>query len=255
MLLVYDFAFQELGMRSLATTLILLSVSFAQDSAPAGNRVEWNPSAPDAIKQLPDGRTQRTARTNSAMVSMIADVVSARRFVDPPADGGAEVTYVVIGIRNLSQQGVHIDPNGITLRAVGKKEKQLQRLTEAKVIERAWQVNDRTASALPAMAGSMSGAGMSSPGGRNDAHDAQLQTAVTNKEQDRSNRRLQEASEKQTGAQTAALRDKALLDRDLDPGQQIMGLVFFYPYEKKDKLELTIPVGNTSFVIPFSGKK
>lgn len=242
-------------MKTLAIVLILVSTAFAQDAAPAGNRVEWDASAPDAMKQLPDGRTQRTARNNAATVSVIADVVSARRFVDPPADGGADVTYVVIGIRNTSQQGIHIDPNTITLRAVGKKEKQLQRLSEARVVERAWQTNDRTASALPAMAGSMSGTGMSSPGGRNDAHDAQLQTAISNKEQDGSNRRLQEASEKQTGAQAKALQDKALLDRDLDPGQQVMGLVFFYPYEKKDKLELTVPVGTTTFVIPFSGKK
>ena len=240
-------------MKMLAVVLILVSAAFAQDAAPAASRVEWDPAAPDAMKQLPDGRTQRTAKNNLAMVSVIADVASARRFVDPPADGGADVTYVVIGIRNTSQQGVHIDPNTITLRAVGKKEKAYQRLTEAKVIERAWQVHDMSSSALPAMSGSMSGAGTS--GGRNDAHDAQLQTAVANKEQDRSNRRLQEASERNTGAQTATLRDKALLDRDLDPGQQVMGLVFFYPYEKKDKLELTIPVGTTTFVIPFSGKK
>jgi hypothetical protein len=241
-------------MKIFAAILILVSFSFAQDAAPATSRVEWDPSTPDAMKQLPDGRTQRTAKNNLALVSVIADVASARRFVDPPADGGADVTYVVIGIRNTSQQGIHIDPNTITLRAVGKKEKAYERLTEAKVIERAWQVHDMSSSALPAMTGSMGGTGPGA-GGRNDAHDANLQTAVANKEQDRSNRRLQEASERNTGAQTAALRDKALLDRDLDPGQQVMGLVFFYPYEKKDKLELTIPVGTTTFVIPFSGKK
>jgi len=37
--------------------------------------------------------------------------------------------------------------------------------------------------------------------------------------------------------------------------EQIMGLVFFAPYEAKDKVELSIPVGETTFVIPFSGPK
>jgi hypothetical protein len=91
--------------------------------------------------------------------------------------------------------------------------------------------------------------------GSSGAAEASVQAAITHRQLDTSNRSAQQASEQQTGQQIAKLRDKALVPRELAPGESIMGMVFFYPYEKKDKLELTIPVGDSTFVIPFSGKK
>jgi hypothetical protein len=245
---------QELRMRTLAAFVISLSVSFAQESAPARNRVEWNPSVPYATKKLPDGRTQRTVATKSAAVSVIADLVPARRFLDPPLDGGPDITYVVVGIRNSSRQAFNIDPATITLRVVGKKEKELKRFTEEQVVFRAWQRNDTNPCALPAMVGRASnakpGSGMRSP----DA-DATMQGAIAHKEQDKSNRIAQQKSEQQTSAQALALSDKAFFQRELAPGGSAMGMVFFYPYEKNDRLEISIPVSDTTFVIPFSGRK
>jgi hypothetical protein len=241
-------------MRSVAATFILLSLSFAQENTTAGPRVEWNPSAPGATRELPDGRTQRTVATKSAAVSVIADLVPARRFLDPPLDGGPDVAYVVIGIRNNSQQTFNLDSATITLRVVGKNTRELKRFTEEQVVYRAWQGNDRNPSALPAMVGRMSsskcGGGTASPD-----LDATLQAVVARKEQDRSDRIAQEKSEQHTTAQALALSDRALLSRELSPSESVMGMVFFYPFEKKDKLELTIPVGDTTFVFPFSGRK
>jgi hypothetical protein len=231
-------------MKTAGAILILLAFAVAQTVAPT--RVEWNASAPGALKELPDGRAQRTVAIPSAAISVIADITSARRFIDPPTDGGENVTYVVIGIRNTSQQTVHLDPGTITLRVVGKKEKELKRLTEEKVIERAWQSNDRVGGAIPPMVGRMGGVG---------AADDSLRAATAHGQLDTSKRAAQEVSERHTGQQIVQLKDKALLPRELAPGESVMGMVFFYPYEKKDKLELTIPVGDTTFVIPFSGKK
>ncbi|MCI0352952.1 MAG: hypothetical protein L0Z53_26315 [Acidobacteriales bacterium] len=231
-------------MKAVAVVFLLLSVAFAQNAVPTATRVEWNPSAPGSLKELPDGRVQRTVTGAGAGVSVIVDVVPARRFIDPPADGGADVTYVIIGIQNTSRQPVHIDPSRITLRAVGKKERELQRLSEEKVVARAWDTVDRSIGALPAMTGS------ALSGGGNDSRDV----AVSHRELGSSSRTAQ-ASEQQTGMQSAKLKDKALLARDLDPGKSVMGMVFFLPYEKKDQLELTVGVGETTFVIRFSGKK
>jgi hypothetical protein len=240
------FPLQELSMKILATAFILLCAAFAQNAAPANNRVEWNSSAAGALKELPDGRIQRTAMSNAAAVSAIADVTAARRFVDPPADGGGDVTYIVIGIQNRSQQTVHIDPSSISLRVVGKKERDLKRFSEEQVIARAWQANDRSIGAIPPMVGAM--------GARGGAESSQ-QAAITHRELGNSDRRIQQASEQQTGVQVAKLRERALIARDLESGGQVMGMVFFYPYEKKDHLELVVPVGDTTFVFPFSGKK
>ena len=230
-------------MKILATIFLFASLTLAQNSSPAGNRVEWNPSAPDAIKELPDGRMQRTVNSKAASVSIIADVISAKRFVDPPADGGNDVTYVVIGVRNTSQQTVNIEPGTITLRAVGKKERELKQLAAEKVIERAWQGLDNRPATMPAMSGSLSGG---------TGPDATLQHAAS---QDTAGNLSKQASEQQTGLQAKRLRDKALLPRELAPGEAVMGMVFFYPYEKKDQLELTVPIGGTAFVFPFAGKK
>ena len=233
-------------MKTAILTFLLVSLAMAQDAAPAAKRVEWNPASPGAVKELPDGRTQKTVRSDTVAVSAISDVVSARRFVEPPADGGNDVTYIVVGIQNTSKQPIRLDPSLMTLRVVGKKEKELKRLREDQVIGRAWQGNDRVGGAVPAMAGGMAGGA----GG-----DASLQAATTHQQLDTSNRRLQQASEQQTGIQTAKLKEKALPQRELAPGEQVMGLVFFYPYEAKEKVELSVPVGDTTFVIPFAGRK
>jgi hypothetical protein len=241
----YVARFQELSMKTAIVAFLLVGLAMAQDAAPA-KRVEWNPAAPGAIKELPDGRTQKTVRSETVAVSAISDVVSARRFVEPPADGGKDVTYIVVGIQNTSKQPIRLDPSLMTLRVVGKKEKELKQLREDQVIGRAWQGNDRVGGAMPAMAGSMAGGA----GG-----DASLQAATTHQQLDTSNRRLQQASEQQTGVQTAKLKERALPQRDLAPGEQVMGLVFFYPYEAKEKVELSVPIGDTMLVIPFAGRK
>ncbi|MCI0352951.1 MAG: hypothetical protein L0Z53_26310 [Acidobacteriales bacterium] len=188
----------------------------------------------------------------SATVSVITDLAPARSFLDPPVEGGPDVAYVVIGIRNNSKQSFTIDPSQVTLRVIGKKEKELERLDEKKVIARAWQASDRTIGAVPPM-----GTRSVNTRPRQDAgmNDATRDMAVSHRQLGRSDRRVQEASEQQTGVQLVRLQDRALLVGDLDPGKSIMGMVFFYPYEKKDQLELTILVGETTFVIPCSGKK
>jgi len=231
----------------LLLVFLVTSFAFCQNAPPAGNRVEWDPAAPGASKDLPDGRSQRTASSANARVSALPGVAPARRLIDPTLDGGDDITFVGIAIHNTSNQPVRIDPSNIALRAVGKKERELKRMTEEQVAMRAWHSNGPGApSALPAMSGSMAG----STGG-----DASIQTAVAQQEQRSGQRAHPQWSEKNTGLQAAQLKERALPAKELQPGEQIMGLVFFAPYEAKDKVELSIPVGETTFVIPFSGPK
>src|SRR4051812_45828431 len=103
-------------MKRLPIVFFLVSLALAQSTTPGGNRVEWNPSSPDALKELPDGRAQKNVASSFAVVSAIAEVTSAKHFIDPPADGGRDVTYVVIGVQNTSQQPLQIDPGLISLR-------------------------------------------------------------------------------------------------------------------------------------------
>lgn len=240
-------------MKILAAAFILLALAFAQDK-PSGTRVEWNPSLPGALRKLPDGRTQRTVASKFAVVSMIADRAEARRFLDPPLDGGPDVTYIVIGIRNLSQPTYNFDPASVKLRVVSKNQRELQRFTEEQVVYRAWQRNDNNPSALPAMSGRMSS---SRPGGPAISPDEEttIRVAAVHNKQDRSNRIAQQKSEQQTSAQALALSDRSLLAREVAPNKSVMGMLFFYPFENGDTLELAIPVGDTTFVIPFSGRE
>ena len=232
-------------MKHLIGILILVSFALAQNSVPPSSRVEWKASAGGAAKDLPDGRTQKTVASSSATVSAIADVTNSRRFIDPPMEGGNQVAYVAIGIQNTSKETIHIDPSSISLRLLGKHEKNLKRLSEEQVIERAWQRNDRVGGAVPPMVGSMVGGGGA----------ASVESAVTYQQLDTSQRRQQQASEQQTGPQAAKLKNKALLAGDLEPGKAVMGMLFFDPYEAKDKVELSVSVGETTFVIPFAGAK
>jgi len=87
------------------------------------------------------------------------------------------------------------------------------------------------------------------------ASDAALEAAVTTRRTDTTNRRLQEASEQKTVAQITKLKEKGLPARELEPGESVKGLVFFYPSSSKDAVELSVPVGDITFVIPFSGSK
>jgi hypothetical protein len=240
-------------MKILAASFILVSLAFAQDK-PNQTRVEWNASLPGALRKLSDGRTQRTVASKFAVVSMIADRAEARRFLDPPLDGGPDVTYIVIGIRNLSEPAYKFDPATVKLRVVGKNERELERFTEEQVVYRAWQRNDNNPSALPAMSGGMKNVRVGRGVGHPDT-DSTVRLAVTGNAQDRSNRIAQQKSEQQTTAQARNLSDRSLLAREVAPGESVMGMVFFYPFENSDKLELTIPVGETTFVIPFTGRE
>jgi len=123
-----------------------------------------------------------------------------------------------------------------------------KRMSEEQVAMGAWHSNSPGApSALPAMAGAITSRG---------GNDSALQSAITQHEQSAGAQRARPPwSEKNTGLQAAQLKERALPAKELQPGEQIMGLVFFNPYEAKDKVELSIPVGETTFVIPFSGPK
>ena len=232
----------------LTLVVLITSFAFAQDAPPAGKRVDWDPAAPGASKDLPDGRSQRTASSPNARVSALPGVAPARRLIDPTLDGGDDVTFIGVAIQNISKQPLRIDPSKITLRAIGKKERELKRMSEEQVAMGAWHSNSPGApSALPAMAGAITSRG---------GNDSALQSAITQHEQSAGAQRARPPwSEKNTGLQAAQLKERALPAKELQPGEQIMGLVFFNPYEAKDKVELSIPVGETTFVIPFSGPK
>jgi hypothetical protein len=241
-------------MKTLAAIFTLLAVSFAQSNAPGTSRtVHWDASAPGATKETQKGRIQKNVRSNIAEVSALAEITNARRFVDPPMEGGYDVACIVIGIQNTSKQTLHIDPSLITVRVVGKKEQQLKRLEESQVIDRAWMVPDRSGSALSGFGMTAGGAGAST--GISHNSDVALEAAVTGRETVGANRRLLESAAQQTGPQTAKLKERALAGSDLEPGQTIQGLLFFLPYDDKDQVEVSIPVGDTTFVIPFSGRK
>lgn len=238
-------------MRTLSAIFILLSLSFAQSTAPAANVVRWDASAPGATKESQKGRIQKNVRSSAAEVSALSEIRPARNFVEPPMEGGYDVACVVIGIQNVSKQPLHIDPSQITLRIVGKREQEVKRLKENQVIDRAWMEPDRGTSAL----GGNSVGGDGSATGTSHNTDAALESAVMTREAVGANRRLRESAAQQTGQQTAKLKERALNPQDLEPGQTVQGLMFFVPYGNKDNVELTIPVGDTTFVIPFSGRK
>ena len=232
-------------MKILASVFLLLSVASAQTAAPTGDRVEWNASAPNAIKEQANGQVQKTVASAQASVSAMMDVTAAKRFLDPPAGDGAELTYVVIGIQNTSQQPIRIDTNAITLRVLGKKEKQLRRYSEDQVVERAWYATERfipTVAPGPGSMGSMGGGEKS------------VEAAITHHDMGSGDRRMQQGPE-QALVQATKLRQKTLAGREVAPGESVMGLIFFHPYEKKDKLELSVRLGETDFVIPFAGPK
>src|SRR5919204_4699284 len=106
-------------MRTFAAILILLSVSFAQQSAPAtAHTVRWDASVPGATKESQKGRIQKNVTSGSAQVSALAEITPARRFVEPPMEGGYDVACIVVGIQNTSKQIIHIDPSLIRLRIV-----------------------------------------------------------------------------------------------------------------------------------------
>lgn len=231
-------------MKILAFVFLLVSLALAQTAAPTGNRVEWNASDPNAIKEQANGQVQKTVASTQASVSAMIDVTAAKRFLDPPAGDGPDVTYVVVGIQNTSQQPLRIDPAAITLRIVGKKEKQLKRFNEDQVVERAWHTTDRyIATAAP------SAGGMGSRTG-----DTTMESAATHQDLGSGDRRFQQGPE-QALAQASKLRQKSIPARELAPGESVMGLIFFHPYEKKDKLELNVRLGDTDYVIPFAGPK
>lgn len=231
-------------MKILASLFLLASLAFAQTSAPTANRIEWNASAPNATQEQPNGQVQKTVASPEASVSAMMDVTAAKRFLDPPAGDGPELTYVVIGIQNTSQQQLRIDPNAINLRVLGKKEKQLRRYNEDQVVERAWHGTDRyIATATPSAGGMGSRAG-----------ETTMDSAATHQDLGSGDRRMLQGPE-QALAQASRLRQKSLPARELEPGESIMGLVFFDPYDKKDKLELSVRLGETEFVIPFAGPK
>jgi hypothetical protein len=229
-------------MKPLAGMLLLVSLASAQSQPSLAGRIEWNPSAQGASKRLPDGRVQKTVASKLTTVSAIAAVINARRFLDPPMEGGPNVAYIAIGIKNTSKDVIHIEPSSISLRVLGKENKALKRLTEEDVVFRAWYGNDRVGGAVPPM-------------DRDAGNDGNRDLAVVHKELDRSNRRMQEVTEQQSTAQANRVKDISLLTHDLDPGKATMGMVFFFPYEPKDKVELSVLVGDTTFVIPFSGRK
>lgn len=231
-------------MRICASVLLLLSLAAAQTAAPTANRVEWNPSAPNATQEQPNGQVQKTVASEAVSVSAILDVTAAKRFLDPPAGDGPDVTYVVIGIQNTSQQPIRIDPNSISLRVLGKKEKQLRRYNEDQVVERAWHSTDRYIATTSPSAGGM--------GSR--AGETTMESAATHQDLGSGDRRLLQGPE-QALAQASKLRQKTLAARELAPGESVMGLIFFHPYEKKDKMELSVRLGETDFVIPFAGPK
>jgi hypothetical protein len=231
-------------MRIFATAVLLFSVAAAQTDAPAGKRVEWNPSRPEALKELPNGQTQKNAESDSIVVSAMMDVTSAKRFTDPPSDGGQAVTYIVIGVQNASQQSVRVDPGSITLRVVGKKEKALKRLSEDQVVERAWHAAERY---IPTTGPGQGG--MGSGGGEQG-----VEAAITHQDLSTGDKRMQQGPE-QALAQAAKLKEKALANGEVAAGESVMGLLFFYPYDKKDKLELSVRVGETDFIFPFAGPK
>jgi hypothetical protein len=166
-------------------------------------------------------------------------------------EGGYEVACVVIGIQNVSKQPIHIDPSQITLRVVGKREEQLKRLLEGQVVDRAWMEPDRGASAL----GGNAVGGDGSATGTSHNTDAALESAIMTREAVGGSRKQREAAAQQTGPQTAKLKERALNPQDLEPGQTVQGLMFFVPYGDKDNVELTIPIGDSAFVIPFAGRK
>lgn len=241
-------------MRTLSAIFILLSLSFAQSNAPAsGNVVRWDASVPNATKETQKGRIQKNVRSSTAEVSAMAEIIPARHFAEPPMEGGYEVACVVIGIQNKSQQPIHIDPSQITLRVVGKREEQLKRLLEAQVIDRAWMEPDRGGSALSGV-GMTAGGGGGNPGISHNT-DAALESAMVTRESLGGNRKGRENAAQQTGTQTAKLKERALNPQELEPGQTVQGLMFFLPYGDKDQAELTIPIGDTAYVIPFSGRK
>jgi len=173
------------------------------------------------------------------------DVTAAKRFLDPPSDGGRELTYVVVGIQNTSQQPIRIDPNAISLRVLGKKEKQLRRYSEDQVVERAWYATERYVPTTPATPGMMGSAG----GG-----EKMQEAAITHQDLGSGDRRVLQGPE-QALAQATKLKQKSLAARELAPGESVMGLIFFHPYEKKDKLELSVRLGEKDYVIPFAGPK
>ncbi|MCI0352953.1 MAG: hypothetical protein L0Z53_26320, partial [Acidobacteriales bacterium] len=160
---------------------------------------------------------------------------------------------VVIGIQNTSRQPIQIDPSGITLRKVGKGEEQLKRLQENQVIDRAWMAPDRGGSALSGVG--MTAGGGNTGGGISHNTDAALESAHISREALGANRKLRESAAQQTGAQTAKLKERALTAQALEPGETIQGLMFFLPYGEKDTVELAVPVGDTTFVFPFSGRR
>lgn len=238
-------------MRTLSAIFVLLTLSFAQDNVPATtSTLRWDASAPGATKETQPGRIQKNVTSSSATVSALAEVSSARRFIQPPMDGGYEVVCIVIGIRNTSQQAIHIDPSRITLRVAGKKEQQLKQLQEEQVLARAWMGPERGGSAVSTV-GMTPGTSMGATG----AGDAALDAAVIGRDTFGSSRKAREAAEQQTGPQIAKLKERALIARDLAPGEAIQGLMFFMPYGEKDNVELSVPVGDTTFVVPFSGRK
>lgn len=239
-------------MKTLSAIFILLSLSFAQSNPPAaGNVVRWDPSLPGAIKESQKGRVQKNVRSNTVEVSAMSEIRPARNFVEPPMEGGYDVACVVIGIQNMSKQPIHIDPNLITLRIVGKREQEVKRLKENQVIDRAWMEPDRGTGAL----GGNPVGGDGSATGTSHNTDAALESAVMTREAVGGSRRQREAAAQQTGPQTAKLKERALNAQELDPGQTIQGLMFFLPYGDKDQVELTIPIGDNTYVIPFSGRK
>ena len=239
-------------MRTLSAIFILLSLSLAQNTPPAaGTVVRWDASAPGATKESQKGRIQKNVRSAVAEVSALAEVTPARRFVDPPMEGGYEVACVVIGIQNMSKQPIHIDPSQITLRVVGKREQEVKRLKENQVIDRAWMEPDRGTGAL----GGNPVGGDGTATGTSHNTDAALESAVMTREAVGGSRRQREAAAQQTGPQTAKLKERALNPQELEPGQTVQGLMFFLPYGDKDQVELTIPIGDTTYVIPFSGRK
>ena len=91
--------------------------------------------------------------------------------------------------------------------------------------------------------------------GMSGANDAAADAAILNGRVDTSDRLHQQASEQRSDEQAAKLKRKSLPERELAFTEEAMGLVFFLPYEGKDTVELSIPVGGTVFVIPFSGSR
>lgn len=113
------------------------------------------------------------------------------------------------------------------------------------MVERAWYATERfipTVAPGPGTMGSMGGGEKS------------VEAAITHQDMGSGDRRMQQGPE-QALAQATKLRQKSLAVRELAPGESVMGLIFFHPYAKKDKLELSVHLGETDFVIPFAGPK